>query len=163
MDTKNEFKQLYDLGISAFEKGAYRLSIEKLQQARQTVGLYSPKAAEAGIWLVSAYEGMGESKLALELCRELAQFPNLEIRKQAQQLLYILEAPQLKRPEDWTTKIPDLEKLPESKPQYQKGSYRAKPLVKSPPELGPVNSKDNYFISVALVVVVLSLLAIAFH
>lgn len=157
MDTDNEFQQLYDTGRSAFERGAYRLSIEQLEQARQKVPSSSPQAGEAGIWLVSAYQGMGDIQAAQFLCQQLTQHPKSDIRKQAQQMLYILEAPQLKRPEAWMSKIPDLEKLPESEPKYQKGSYPKRSVPEQVGASGEVNSQDNQFIWVALLAIALSL------
>jgi tetratricopeptide (TPR) repeat protein len=150
VNTENDSQQLYQAGRFAFERGEYRLSIEQLEQARQNLAPSSLLAGEAGIWLVSAYQGMGNLTAAQTLCRQLTQHPNQEIRQQAIQILYILEAPQLKRPEEWMTKIPEMDKLPESEPQYQRGSYAPKP-----PSEDWQESKDNQFVWVALGLILL--------
>lgn len=97
---------------------------------------------------MTAYQAMGKLDEATRLCRQLTTHPIYDIRNRAKQVLYILEAPRLQRPEEWMSKIPDLEKLPDSEPKYQKGQNLYKPPQNT--DVGPVNTKDNRFIWVAL-------------
>jgi hypothetical protein len=91
----------------------------------------------------------------------------LETRKQGKNLLYILQAPQLQRPTNWMTEIPNLDQLSSDGAQSSGGSgyaltAKAAPRSRPKPEPSPldpsqINSKDNGFLWVALVGVALVL------
>ena len=61
------------------------------------------------MWLVTAYQAVGRLQNASALCQTLTRHPHPDIRKQSQEVLYILQAPKLKLTEEWMIKIPDLE------------------------------------------------------
>ncbi len=149
-----EFKQKYQSGKLAFERGRYRFSIEQLEQASKLVSPYSQLGGEVKFWLANAYEAAGESEQAIELCRELSTHPHGETKRQAKTLLYIINAPKLVRPKEWMTEIPDLNHASVSASKYTKASTpnrQIKPkrqieLV----DLSAVNTKDNQFIWLSL-------------
>ncbi len=107
------------------------------------------------MWLVTAYEAAGQTSEAIALCEQLTRHPNLETSKQGKSLLYILKAPQLKRPEEWMTKIPDLGAIAESDPKDRRGTNptRNRNTNELPEPIDPsqINTKDNQFIWVALI------------
>ncbi|MGL5879083.1 MAG: tetratricopeptide repeat protein, partial [Xenococcaceae cyanobacterium] len=85
--------------------------------------------------------------------------------------LYIIEAPKLKRPKEWMTEIPDLAKVEtsDSKSQYAsankvKNSNKIKANSNIPEsiDLSQVNTKDNQFIWVALLLSILTLAGLFF-
>jgi tetratricopeptide (TPR) repeat protein len=154
-------RQAYQQGKAAFERGAYRQSVEQLAQASALLqGMAAANSllgGEVKIWLVTAYEAAGQRQEALNLCRQLTRHPHLDTRKQSRRLLYILEAPQLQRPAAWLTQIPDLSDVTDIDPKARKGSSFAppKPVSKPKPtpepiDLSQVETHDNQFVWVAL-------------
>jgi tetratricopeptide (TPR) repeat protein len=158
---QEQFQQEYQAGKEAFERGNYQQSISCLETAHQLVSPYSRKGGEVGIWLITAYQAANRVQDAIAMSQKLSRHPHTEIRKQSQRLLYILKAPALKRPKEWMVEIPDLGTLPESDPKDRRGSNRVKSASKlKEPEiidLSQVNSKDNSFVWLALIAVLLTL------
>lgn len=146
-------KQQFQLGQRAFENGAYRRSIQALEQA---IGSANPNTALGGeiqTWLVTAYQAAGETAAAIELGERLLRHPDLKTRQQAQRLLYILKAPALKPRPEWLSQIPDLTQISDEGKTTQYVSPKPKRLPKkSEPELdlSQVNTQDNRFVWVAL-------------
>jgi len=101
----------YQAGKAAFERGEYRKAVQSLEAASALVLPMSHFGGEVQIWLVTAYEAMGQRSEALALCREVSRHPDLQIRDQGRRLLYILEAPRLTTRPEWLTQIPDLTAL----------------------------------------------------
>jgi tetratricopeptide (TPR) repeat protein len=151
-------KAQYELGKRAFEGGEYRQSVEALERA---VGLANPNSALGGemqTWLVTAYQAAGRLTEAIALCEQLGQHPDLKTRQQGKRLLYILQAPQLKTRPEWLTQIPDLTAINSEgeRPQPKYGSTTPKPIpAPEPVDLSQVNTKDNRFVWVALVLILL--------
>lgn len=159
---QEQFTLNYQAGITAFEQGKYRQSVQYLEEATQLSPQATRLNGEVGIWLVTAYQAAGKLQEGLSLCRQLTRHPHPEIRKQAQRLLYILEAPRLNRPKEWMSEIPDLAKASESV-QYlnssgspKKTSSQTTPAIK-PVDLSQVNHQDNKFIWVALLMLLLTM------
>jgi len=157
---KEQFRVEYQTGKATFERGDYRAAVKHLEKACALINRNSRIGGEAQMWLVTAYEAAGQQTEAIALGQQLTKHPDLEIRKQSTGLLYILQAPQLKRPEEWMTKIPDLGAISESDPKDRRGSgvTRSNSKLNQPiePEAidwSTVNTKDNQFIWVALVVI----------
>jgi len=157
---KEQFRIEYQTGKATFERGDYRAAVKHLEKACALINRNSRLGGEAQMWLVTAYEAAGQQTDAIALGQQLTKHPDLEIRKQSTSLLYILQAPQLKRPDEWMTKIPDLGAISESDPIDRRGSgvTRSNPSLKKSVEpeaidLSTVNTKDNKFIWVALVVI----------
>lgn len=148
MDTNTQFKNKFDTGRAAFDRGEYRLSVQLFEEALQQISPDSRQGGEVQTWLVTAYQAMDKLDKAISLCRQLTTHPINDIRTQAKQVLYILEAPRLQRPPEWMSKIPDLEKLPDSEPKFQKGQNQYKPPENT--EIGQINTQDNRFVWVAL-------------
>ena len=157
-------KTEYQAGIAAFERGQYRESVQHLEKASALVTRNSRLGGEVQIWLVTAYEAAGQRTEAIALCEQLLRHPDSETSKQARRLLYILQAPQLKRPTEWLTQIPDLATLPDNdtKTRLGSGSVTSKrqgqqPKQPEPVDLSQVNTRDNRFIWVVLIALVLTL------
>jgi hypothetical protein len=83
------------------------------------------------------------------------------VRKQGNNLLYILQAPRLQRPASWMTQIPDLGAIDAKQSSFSGGSRyaprpsqpRSAPPVPEPEPLDPalINRRDNSFLWLALV------------
>ncbi len=152
---KQEFEEKYRSGKFAFERGQYRLSIEHLEKACELMPLHSRLGGEVRIWLINAYQAGKQEQQAIALCQELCTRHHGETKRQAQRLLYIIQAPQLKRPSEWMTVIPDLNDTKPSKIEYQRASTPRKIKPQRQIELvdfNQVNTDDNKFIWLSLLV-----------
>lgn len=167
MTTENleQAKSQYQTGKAAFERGEYRQSVQNLEKAVSLSARSTRLGGEMQIWLVTAYEAAGQRSEAIDLCEQLTRHPDLATRKQGKRLLYILQAPRLKTRPEWLTEIPDLANL-EDDDRNTRGAYQttksrpARPrpqLEPEPIDLTQVNTKENQFIWVALVAIVLTL------
>ncbi|MGH1397095.1 MAG: hypothetical protein ACRAVC_24130 [Trichormus sp.] len=150
----------YQAGKVAFENGKYRESVENLEKARDLLERNSRLGGEVEIWLVTAYEAAGRTEDAIALCQQLRRHPHSETRDQARRLVYILQAPKLKRPSNWMTEIPDLGTLGDNEAKIRispkpRPSQRKPPAEKEFVDLSQVNTKDNRFIWVALMAIAL--------
>jgi tetratricopeptide (TPR) repeat protein len=155
---QSEFQQ----GKQAFEAGQYRSAVQLLEQALAWVDAGTPLHGDVQVWLVTAYEAAGDREQARELCKAAVRHPQWETRKSAKRLLYILEAPALRKREDWLTQIPDLEKL-ESNDDRNWGTPALQTTSRKPKEKPPegyqippptdptqVETEDRLFVWVVL-------------
>lgn len=162
-------QQDYQAGKVAFERGAYRQSVDYFEKANSFINRTSRLGGEVQLWLISAYQANGQQQEAIALCKTVSCHPDYNTAKQGKRLLYILEAPKLKTRPEWVTKIPDLGALDESEESSLAQKYaasrpktarspRPRPLKSPEPiDLSQVDTKDNGFVWIALIVTVLTL------
>jgi tetratricopeptide (TPR) repeat protein len=148
----------YLAGQIAFENGNYRQAVDLLEAAVAETEAKSKLGGEIQLWLVTAYEASGNLSKAIELCSQLLRHPHIETRQESKRVLYILQAPELNRREEWITKIPDLQEIEEN-PNLRGGSgsvrkSRPVPVRKMPPPVpidpSKIETKDNGFLKVLL-------------
>ncbi|KAJ1288977.1 hypothetical protein BS78_02G130200 [Paspalum vaginatum] len=102
-------KQMFELGQRAYGKGMYGRSIEFLEAALTIIRPSSLLGGEIQIWLAMAYEANRRHKDCIALYKELeSSHPMINIRRQAAELRYILEAPKLKISNDEVVTIPQI-------------------------------------------------------
>ncbi|PNT65191.1 uncharacterized protein LOC100824440 [Brachypodium distachyon] len=102
-------KQMFDLGQRAYGKGMYGRSIEFLEAALTIIRPSSLLGGEIQIWLAMAYDANRRHKDCIALYKELENtHPMINIRRQAAELRYILEAPKLKISNDEVVTIPQI-------------------------------------------------------
>ncbi len=162
---QEEFERLYQQGKDAMMSGQYRLSIESFQQATKFISAYSRTSGEVQMWLVEAYQAAGESQQAITLCQELTTHPHRQIREQSRNLLYILKAPRLQRPQEWMTQIPDFSNLAENQNPYPPTTAKTQTKPKrqiEPLDLSEVNTSDNQFLWFGLLLMVLTITGVVF-
>ena len=156
-------KQRYRNGKAAFENGKYRQAVEELKKACALLERNSRLGGEVQIWLATAYEAAGQNQEAIALCEELKRHPYPDTSKEARRLQYILKAPKLERPKEWMTEIPDLGALSDNDSQIRLAASAKKSSQPKEPEemefidLSQVNTKDNRFIWLALIVIAVTL------
>ncbi|HBE16334.1 MAG TPA: hypothetical protein DEG17_06645 [Cyanobacteria bacterium UBA11149] len=161
-ENKAKFDIEYQAGKTAFERGDYATSVKRLEIACALIKPNSRLGGEAQMWLVTAYEAAGKREEGIALCQQLSRHPDSETRKQGKRLLYILQAPQLQRPEEWMVKIPDLGGIADRETQYRPSNNstinsnrdRQKLVIPDAIDLTQVNTKDNQFIWVALILII---------
>ncbi len=161
-NNQKPFHVYYETGKIALERGNYRLSIENLEKAIELIGSGSLLGGEAQIWLVTAYQAEGQTEKAIALCEKLTAHPHFKIRDKASDVLYIMKAPKLERPPEWMVEIPDLASTESTSPQYlttkpTKGNKIKRNRFVPEVDLSQVDTKDNQFIGVALIVIILTL------
>lgn len=164
-DSKALAQTEYAYGQAAFERGNYRIAVDHFEKATALAKGATPLGGEIQTWLVNAYHAVGRQADAIALCQALSHHPDMEVRKQAKNVLYILQAPQLQRPGNWMSEIPDLAAIADT-PQAAGYTYKVPPKatprkrsVPDPEPLDPsqINTGDNGFLWVALVGVALVL------
>ena len=153
VDSQQRARAAFQLGQQAFERGRYADAVNAFEQGiAEKPGISLD--GELKLWLVNALAATDRRQEAIELCGKLARHPDLDVRKQSKQLLYIIKAPKLEAKEEWLTKIPDLAALEdgEQKP-WQKRPTKPRPLKPPPPPLplSEVNTEDNGFVWTALI------------
>lgn len=167
-ENKEKFRIEYQAGKAAYERGDYRASVKHLEAASALMSRTSRLGGEAQIWLAIAYEAAGQQSEAIALCQQLSRHPDIETRKEGKRLLYILQAPKLKRPDEWMTKIPDLGMIAESDPKDRRGGSSVSPskrdrkdkLELEPVDLSQVNTKDNQFVWIALIALIVAVVGL---
>ncbi len=158
-ENQEQFDLYYQAGKNALDRGKYRLSIENLEQALEIVGFGSRLGADTQMLLVTAYQAVGNRETAIALCQKLTTHPNMTTRKKAQDILYIIQAPELKRPEKWMSKIPELSQSETTTPQYvaaRKSPKRDRKKMEPEIDLSQVETEDNKFLWFALIITALT-------
>jgi hypothetical protein len=160
----------YQTGQIAFERGEYRQAVSYLLAAVAQVEPNTAIGGEAQIWLVTAFEAAGQIPKAMALCQKLANHPNLDTRQASKRMLYIMQAPELVRRDEWLSKIPDLSHLEdrEGKVGGSSNTYSPPPPPtpqsleeRYPPiDLSQVNTQDNNFTAIALGFIAIVLLGL---
>jgi len=162
---QNQFLTRFNQGQADFDRGQYRQSIGEFEAALKCTTVGSKQGGEAQLWLAMAYQAAGDTDTAKQLCRKLVRHPDVDCRKQSQQVLAILQAPRLARPPEWLTPIPDLTAQENSRPAPAQMRRPRRPK----PEPSPIqfedprgmNTRDNGFILVAIAFI-LALLGVTY-
>ncbi len=167
MNNQEKFNQFYLLGKEALDKGFYRQSLDYFTQAQEFIPENTHQGGDLQIWLITAYQALGKDQEAIALCQKLTTHPNFTIKKQAKDLLFILQAPRLQRPKEWMSEIPDLSKVAEEKNKFSAVTMPKKTNSKS--SINSLNehkinlentSKENNFLGFALIILLLIILAL---
>jgi Tetratricopeptide repeat len=161
----------FQSGQIAFERGEYRQAVSCLLAALAQVQPNTKIGGEVQVWLATAYEATGQISEAKALCLQLSNHPNLDTRQASKRMLYIMQAPELTRRDEWLIKIPDLSQIEDAEgkaPVNNMPTLPSNPKVKSideiyaPVDLSQVNTKDNGFISIALILTIVTLAGLWF-
>jgi hypothetical protein len=159
----------YQSGQIAFERGEYRQAVSYFLAAVAQVQPNTQIGGEVQMWLVTAFEAAGQIQEAKALCQKLASHPNLDTRQASKRMLYIMQAPDLVRRDEWLTKIPDLSHLEDAQGN---AGVNINPSAPTPPkprsleeqyapiDLSQVNTKDNGFITIASILTIVTFLGI---
>jgi hypothetical protein len=92
-------------GKRAYESGEYPAAVKLFEAAADDTGRLSPLGGEALMWLALAYQAVGREQECIDTYVWLeANHPLARVRKQAGELRFIMEAPQLElSPEERVT------------------------------------------------------------
>jgi hypothetical protein len=156
----------FQSGQLAFERGEYRQAVSSFLAAVAQVQPNTRIGGEVQIWLATAFEATGQIAEAKALCQKLSNHPSLDTRQASKRMLYIMQAPELTRRDEWLIKIPDLTHIEDADGNFavnntpilpSKAKERSIDEIYAPVDLSQVNTKDNGFIYVALILTVLTL------
>ena len=171
----------YQSGQIAFERGEYRQAVGCFLAALAQVQPNTKIGGEVQVWLATAYEATGQIPEAKALCLQLSNHPNLDTRQASKRMLYIMQAPELTRRDEWLIKIPDLSQIedaegktpvsnvpilpPTAKTKVKSSLFQrgyANDEIYAPVDLSQVNTKDNGFIPIALIFTITTLIGLWF-
>ena len=93
---------------TALERGDYNQCLNFLEPLSKEYPLGSKEGAEIRMLMITAWMGRGNEQKAIATCKLLSKVTDPDIRQQAKQLISILEAPSLPRPENWSIEIPNI-------------------------------------------------------
>eukprot|EP00894_Picocystis_sp_ML_P005025 jgi/Pico_ML_1/55542/g1214.t1 len=101
-------RKVFQLGQNAYERGAYQQSADIFEYALENVTRpNSMVGGEIQLWLALSYDALGRYEDCLSMYKSLEkEHPSKDIKKQASELRFILEAPKLEIGEDERVKIP---------------------------------------------------------
>jgi len=142
----------------ALDRGEYGQVLRLLEPLQTERPPLTPDGAELRLLMATALMGQGRTDQAAECCRSLTRCRDEAVRAQAKALLMVLEAPELKRPRDWSMTLPDLSGTAPIEglgAAATRRRVREKPEGPPPPPVGPTRAPLGF----ALLVVVLLLLA----
>lgn len=154
--------QAVDLSAArlALERGEYGRVLSLLEPLADRHPPRTPIGSELRLLIVTALMGQGESERAADCCRSLLNSVDPELRARARDLLYVLEAPALSRPREWSLTLPDLASGRSLESVGRPGGQRRRPQEPPPPPppVGPTRAPRGF---AALAAVLLALLLIA--
>ena len=127
---------------AALERGDYGQGLELLLPLAEQHPLNSPEGPGLRLLMITAWMGQGQDEKAIATCRLLSRCRDPKLRQQAKQLLGVLEAPSLDRPERWSMRMPQLELNGSGSGQTSTMRRRRsrRPEPPPPPPTGPTRS-----------------------
>ena len=136
------------------ERGDYGQALELLTPLAETHPIATPEGSQVRLLMITSWMGQGQDDQALTMARALSRGGDMEMRQQAKQLVVILDAPSLERPESWTMQLPALEVTATggSPPAASSQRRSRKPKPPPPPPTGPTKGPGVGFAVVVVAV-----------
>ena len=127
---------------AALERGDYGQCLDLLAPMADEQPLATPDGSRIRFLMVTALMGQGREEDAVTNCRLLSRAGDPDLRPQARQLLTILEAPSLERPERWSMQLPELKlnATGSAAPTAVRRRRSRKPPPPPPPPTGPTQA-----------------------
>ncbi len=144
----------------ALDRGDYEQCLKLLEVLSKEHPILDKEGAMIRLLMVTAFMGKGDNVQALAMCKLLTKCKDNNLRQSASQLVSILEAPSLERPENWSIKIPDLQ-LTENLGKNINQSFKRTPKKEEiiHPKTGPTKGLSiGYSISSIIIIIILTVL-----
>mmetsp|Transcript_56038 Transcript_56038/g.111244 ORF Transcript_56038/g.111244 Transcript_56038/m.111244 type:complete len:279 (-) Transcript_56038:144-980(-) len=108
---REEYEILFDTGVLLMKRGEYKEAVTAFTRATAQApgGLTGRKGGQYAIYLAQALQAANRKKEAVGLLKRCEAHPDGDVRKIADSVLYIMQAPELKLDEDMFLKITPLE------------------------------------------------------
>ena len=100
-----EYSEAAKEGEIALNNGDYYQCIEIINPLIEKFSVSSKEGINLRMLLVTAYSGINKKDEALKICKQLSKSRSSLIRENAKSLIEILNAPDLKTPENWNIKF----------------------------------------------------------
>ena len=140
---------------AAIARGDYTHCLSILNPLSDTYPSNSLEGDRIRMLMVTAFMGQGDEQKAINICRLLAKSHKSAFRQEAKQLLSILEAPVLARPENWSIQIPNINLTPVDGDQtYRKKIKQTSKEIPNHPPTGPTKSFDLGFPTITAIVII---------
>ncbi|KEF43238.1 MAG: hypothetical protein ER33_00395 [Cyanobium sp. CACIAM 14] len=143
----------------ALDRGEYGQVLRLLEPLQESRSPLTRAGAELRLLMATALMGQGRTDRAAACCRPLVHCHDATLRAQARALLEVLEAPELRRPRDWSLTLPDLGGTP---PIEGRGGGlqrpRRDPDPPPPPPVGSTRAPLGFAVLVGAVLVLLAAL-----
>jgi|GEM_PF-1917494 tetratricopeptide (TPR) repeat protein len=159
--------ELVDRGKTLFELEKYTEAIAQFEQAQRLI-FQHPFATqlslggEVQIWLANTYDVLGETQRAIAICQSILQHPDRQISKQANFLVSIFSALELKPVADVTLTLPNLANIDKSRLTKSYSSHNhSENLSKNAPKaaIAPIASSHphnlKYFLIWASILIIM--------
>jgi hypothetical protein len=142
----------------ALDRGEYGQVLRLLEPLQEECSALTSAGAELRLLMATALMGQGRTDQAAACCRALVRCQDPTLRAQAKALLMVLEAPELRRPRNWSLTLPDLAGTTplEGVGAGVTGRSRRLPEPPPPPPVGPTRAPVGFAVVVAVVLLLLA-------
>jgi hypothetical protein len=140
------------------DRGEYGQVLRLLEPLQEECSPQTPAGAQLRLLMATALMGQGHTDRAAACCRSLSRCRDATLRAQAKALLVVLEAPELRRPPEWSLTLPDLAGTPplEGGGAGPSRPGRRRPEPPPPPPVGPTRAPVGFALLVAVVLLLLA-------
>ena len=106
-----EHERLFEQGIALMKRGEYKMAVKAFTQATAAApgGLTARRGGQYAIYLAQALQAANRKKEAVGLLKRCESHPDADVRKIADNVLYIMQAPELKLESDQFMSIPSID------------------------------------------------------
>ena len=154
-----EYSEVVKEGEFALNNGEYNHCIEIINPLLEKFTASSKEGINLRMLLITAYSGINKKDEALKICKQLAKSRSSLIRENAKSLIEILNAPDLKTPENWNIKfennIKGKNNTITSKVISKKINQEEKSIKVSKKPTGETKSFQDGFVIIALILFIL--------
>ena len=140
---------------AALQRGDYGQCLTFLEPLAKEYPLPSKEGAEIRMLMITAWMGQGDDQQAIALCRLLTKGKESEIKQQAKQLISILEAPTLPRPDNWSITLPNINLSAETGEKLMKSKRKKKKASFTYPPTGPTKAFDIGYAIFSIAILIL--------
>lgn len=145
----------------ALDHGEYGRVLRTLEPLVERFPARTPEGAQLQLLLATAWMGQGQTQQAIACCQRIRGCGDAVVRAQARDLLAVLEAPELRRPREWSLTLPPLGEAPPLEGRVKAmGRRRSRPAAEEPPPppVGPTRAPVGFALVVLAVLAALAFL-----
>tara|TARA_Y100001968_G_scaffold331383_1_gene385873 strand:+ start:1930 stop:3036 length:1107 start_codon:yes stop_codon:yes gene_type:complete len=101
----NEYEKAIEEAELALNNGKYENCIDIIKPILDSFSISSKEGINLRMSLITAYSGINKNNEALKICKQLTKSRSPQVRDNAKYLIQILNAPNLKTPDNWNIKF----------------------------------------------------------
>ncbi|KAL1511993.1 hypothetical protein AB1Y20_005268 [Prymnesium parvum] len=108
---KTDYERMFAVGVEHMVRGEYKSAVTQFTRATAACpgGLTSRLGGQYAIYLAQALQAAGRKKQAVGLLKRCESHPDADVRKIADGVLYVMQAPELKLGEENFMQIPRID------------------------------------------------------